>query len=196
MPVAARVKAIEEFAILVNKASEKYQLIHATFAIEKLFQEQKSRESQARVIELRNQLKEEDDPERQKQIHREAKELQKGEDKRIRILVNYISQLSESSARITKTPNNTFIISLPKSLENVRNSDGTINFGKMKQLRELMAHELGHVILHTGIFALEGIPACIPGEEEEEAGFFAQRLLELRRERNSEIYNDNHYKNI
>ena len=199
MPIAAaRTKAIEEFAMMVNKASEKYQLIHATFAIEKLFQEKMSRESNARVIELRNQLKEENDPERQKQIHLEAKELQKGEDKRIRILVNYISisQLPETSARIAKTPNNTFIISLPKSLENVRNPDGAINFEKIKQLRELMAHELGHIVLHTGIFQLDGAPICVPGEEEEEAEFFAQRLLELRRERNSEIYNVGHYKKI
>ena len=188
MPSSARIKAIEEFAAMVNKTSEKYQLIHATFAIEKLFQEKMSQEFNVKVAELRGQLREESDPERLREIHREAKELQKGEDKRIRILVQYISQLSETSARITQTPSNTFIISLPKSLENVRNIDGTIDFVKMKQLRELMAHELGHIALHTGIFNL--------GEEEMEADCFAKRLIELRRERNSEIYNNNHYKTI
>lgn len=196
MPDQVRAKAIEELVETVNNTSEKYQLIHATFAVEKLFQEKKRQESNERIIELRKQLMEENDPDRQKAIHREAKELQKGEDKRIRILVNYISQLLETSARITQTPNNTFIISLPKSLENIRNENGIIDFEKMKKLRKLMAHELGHIVLHTGIFELESAPECVSIDEEEEANVFSERLIELRRERNTEIYRDDHYKNI
>lgn len=179
----------------INSASEKYQLIHATFAIEKIFKKQIEDQYKFEFDKISNALRDpaicDDEVER---LMKKAASLREESCKGIKILVDYIPQMHESSARITRTPNNTFMIVLPQTLENTRGSDGKIDFEKLSKLRELMAHELGHVVLHSGVL----VPCNdeINEGSEEEAKYFAERMIVLRRRRNEEIYHNRNFEHI
>lgn len=183
-------------AELVNNCSEKYQLIHACYAIEKILQEQLHIAYQQEFNRLRKSIQEDKDTDKVNQYMQEAYELMKESNKKVRITIEYLEQIRENSARTTRTGNNVFCIALPLCMQNVRNPDGHIDVQKMKAIRHLMAHELGHVILHSD--------AIIPGNQngtelmernmEMEADCFADELIRLRQKRNEEIYKNENYK--
>lgn len=194
---------IRELAAQVNETSEMYQLIHAMFAIEKMYRDNSSNQYKAKVGHILDRL---GNPalgaEERENLVREAKNLREIYSKKINILVDYIPQIQENSARITWTQSNTFMIVLPKSMESTRSADGKINFEVLAALRKLMAHELGHIVLHSGLFdspcdVQESHKQIeISDASEEEAELFADALISLRRNRNAEIYEDGRFKNI
>lgn len=79
-------------------------------------------------------------------------------------------------------------------MENPRKEDGKINFDLLQRLRKLMAHELGHIVLHSWI--LSPCNEGINDGSEEEVECFANNLIGLRRDRNAEIYEDQYYEKI
>lgn len=199
----AKANRIQELAAQVNETSEMYQFIHAMFAIEKMYRDDSSSQYKVKVGQILDRLS---NPalgvEEREDLVREAKNLKEVYNKKINILVDYIPQIQENSARITWTQSNTFMIVLPKSMESTRGADGKINFDVLAALRKLMAHELGHIVLHSGLF---DSPCDVQGGHkqieistvsEEEAELFASVLISLRRDRNAEIYEDGHFKNI
>lgn len=199
----AKVARIQEMAVRVNEISEMYQLIHAMFAIEKMYRDNSGSQYRAKVREILDRLS---NPalsaEERENLVLEAKNLKENYSKKINILVDYIPQIQENSARITWTQNNTFMIVLPKSMESTRGEDGKINFKVLGALRKLMAHELGHIVLHSGLFdspcdVQSGHKQIeISAVSEEEAELFASELISLRRDRNAEIYEDGRFKSI
>lgn len=191
MPTADYIKSL---AAEVNKISEKYQLIHATFAIEKLVEDKLRENVNAEIAQIRKRLALETDKDAQERLFRQVQELRTDVGSKVRIIVEYLPQIEDDSARLTRSSRNTFLIFLPKSMENVRNSCGTIDFERMRRLRKLMAHELGHIVLHTGILCPE--ENLTDEEKEEQAELFAVTLIELRKQRNEEIYSNAHYKEI
>lgn len=191
MPTADYIKSL---AAEVNKISEKYQLIHATFAIEKLVEDKLRENVNAEIAQIRKRLALETDKDAQERLFRQVQELRTDVGSKVRIIVEYLPQIEDDSARLTRSSRNTFLIFLPKSMENVRNSCGTIDFERMRRLRKLMAHELGHIVLHTGILGPE--ENLTDEEKEEQAELFAVTLIELRKQRNEEIYSNAHYKEI
>lgn len=188
---------IEDIAKIVNTASEKYQLIHATFAIEKMFKDKMQEHYQKEYEAIRQQLLNEEDEDKREQLYQSANDLQKESNKKIKILIDYLPQIKDNSARITKTHSNTFLIMLPKSMENIRDDDGNIDFKKLAKLRHLMSHELGHIVLHSGVMDF-GINKLndISNDLEEEADCFAEHLIMLRKKRNEEIYKNKNFENI
>lgn len=191
MPTADYIKSL---AAEVNKISEKYQLIHATFAIEKLVEDKLRENVNTEIAQIRKRLALETDKDAQERLFRQVQELRTDVGSKVRIIVEYLPQIENDSARLTRSSRNTFLIFLPKSMENVRNSCGTIDFERMRRLRKLMAHELGHIVLHTGILCPE--ENLTDEEKEEQAELFAVTLIELRKQRNEEIYSNAHYKEI
>ena len=185
---------IKSLAAEVNKISEKYQLIHATFAIEKLIEDKLRETVNTEIAAIRNQLALETDKDVQDRLFKQVQELRTDVGSKVRIIVEYLSQIEDDSARLTRSSRNTFLIFLPKSMENVRKPDGTIDFERMGRLRKLMAHELGHIVLHTGILCPK--ETLTDKEKEAQAELFAVTLIELRKERNEEIYANAHYKEI
>lgn len=185
---------IKSLAAEVNKISEKYQLIHATFAIEKLIEDKLRKNINEEIANIRRQLTLETDKDVQDRLFKQIQELRTDMGGRVRIIVEYLPQIEDDRARLTRSGRNTFWIFLPKSMEDIRKSDGTIDFGRMSRLRRLMAHELGHIVLHTGIL----FPCVnLPDEEKEcQAELFATELIDLRKDRNEEIYSDCHYREI
>lgn len=188
------VEYIKNLASEVNKISEKYQLIHATFAIEKLIEDKLRKTVNTEIAAIRNQLTQETDKDVQDRLFKKVQELRTDVGSKVRIIVEYLPQITDDSARLTRSSRNTFLIFLPKSMENVRKSDGTIDFERMGRLRKLMAHELGHIVLHTGILCPK--ETLTDEEKESQAELFAVTLIELRKERNEEIYANAHYKEI
>ena len=171
----------------IDSFSEKYQLIHATVAIEMLFKNKLHEEYKRTCVELRAELESADGAEKQAEIIDRINALKSEKNKKIRIQIDYLPQISESSARTTKTPNNVFMISLPKSLEVIRDEKGCISKDKCEKIRFLMAHELGHIVLHSGIlYDLLDVSDAI---KDEEANFFAEKLLSLRHRNSSEMCN-------
>lgn len=199
----AKANRIQELAAQVNRTSEMYQLIHAMFAIEKMYRDNNSSQYKAKVGQILDCLSNPDlDAEERENLVREAKNLKESYNKKVNILVDYIPQMQKNSARITWTQNNTFMIVLPKSMESTRDADGKINFEVLAALRKLMAHELGHIVLHSGLFnspcdVQSGHKQIeISAASEEEAELFASSLISLRRNRNAEIYDGGRFKNI
>lgn len=180
-----RKKQILEKANEINLFSERYQLIHATYAIEKMFKEKLKSYYDEKFAALRAELLNENNVEKQDQIFKKVQELKSESNKKVRIIIEYIPQIENNSARVTTTKNNTIMISLPKSMESARNSDGKIDFEILDCLRKVMGHELGHIVLHSTALQLEGESQCELSEEE--ADYFSDELLKLRKAYTQEL---------
>ncbi len=194
-----RKKEIYKKAQLVNEISEKYQLIHATFAVQKIANEIINQTYAQEFKNLRQELSEVNlSKEKQRQMYEKKKMLEvESRRNRINISIQYIEPLKGMNATTTKigTYKNSFIISLPQELEDIRNQDGMFNYEKMKKLRWLMAHELGHILLHSDCIDENGFFEK-NGNEEDESDFFAKSVIKLRQERNGEFYSNDNFKNI
>ncbi|MBD5459252.1 MAG: hypothetical protein HDR27_11855 [Lachnospiraceae bacterium] len=72
--------------------------------------------------------------------------------------------------------------------------NGNYNYEVIQKIRQLMAHELGHLILHTDellhIDGTQGSKLITDEEKEEETDCFGKQLLHFRKERNEKIYRD------
>ena len=84
---------------------------------------------------------------------------------------------------------------MPKELEQIRNSNGDFHYAKMKDLRMLMAHELGHILLHTDCINEDGL-IDEDGNKEEESNYFAETVIALRRQRNRNFYSNQNYEKM
>ena len=186
---------IEKLAGSVNSGSEKFQLIHATFAIQKLFKDKIKSDCSSQIADIRSKILNCTDADELKLLRSQAENVRKESDRSIHFMVYYIPQLIGNNARTTRTKNNTFMIALPQSLENLRDENGVIDFDKMKRLRFLMAHELAHIVLHYDLFS-ERTETHFSEAEEEEADYFAKLLIKMRKERNEQIYDKRHFEDI
>lgn len=187
-----RKKEISEFAEIANSTSEEYQLIHATFAIENLQNEARKKLYGNEYESIRKEISEAEKTNKEAiaLLLNKAEGL-KSRFQNISIQVQYLSKLRYGCARTYRTENGVFFISLPEEMKKVRDKNGKIDFEKMKDLRKLMAHELGHVVLHTD--SLGPIQKEISDCEEAEADFFSDVLIDLRKKRNIEIHEDKNY---
>ena len=181
---------IYEKAKWVNSISDEYQLIHATFALEKIFNDEMKATYEKEIIKLREEIANESETDKLAGIFQRAKELKEMQrQKKIKIRLIYLKEIDENSARTTKTKN-TYMILLPEKLKCMRNEDGSMNFEKLRKLRHLIAHELGHIFLHSESILCEDSVGTrrLEGKAEEEADCFAEQLIELQRRRNQELY--------
>lgn len=191
-----RKNEINDIAKKVSHISEQYQLIHATYACQMLVKQIIMDEYTKKYDELSKRIEE--------KILANAKYDQEQSEKEeidalikqrsFHIDVAYIETTSDDAARIVKI-NNAFVINLSKSLaKQIFKSDGSYNYVVIHKIRELMAHELGHIILHTKdlfyIDSTQGSKLIINPEKEEEANLFGKDLLELRKLRNERVYQD------
>lgn len=112
-----RKKEIYKKAQLVNEISEKYQLIHATFAVQKIANEIINQTYAQEFKNLRQELSEVNlSKEKQRQMYEKKKMLEvESRRNRINISIQYIEPLKGMNATTTKigTYKNSFIISLP-----------------------------------------------------------------------------------
>ena len=192
----ARKQDIKEKARYINRLSEQFQLVHATYAvqehIEKIVREyyqEKLRQLKKRIaLKLERGLDAGDELKEKAILEEDIKK------KRFPINIGYISISDENLARIVKV-NNSFTIYLAASLRNtIFNKDGEYNYEVINKIRHLMGHELGHLVLHTKELldeeGTQGSWTIRDIEKESEANLFEKELLELRKERNKKIRSD------
>lgn len=192
----SRKKEIEEAAKKVSQTSEQFQLIHATYACQMLIKQVVMDDYVKRYDELLKRienkvcagLKYESEQAEKEELDALIKQ------RSFHIDVAYIETTSDDVARIVKI-NNAFVINLSKSLaKRIFNSDGSYNYAVIHKIRELMSHELGHLVLHTKellcIDSTQGSKLIVDPEKEEEADFFGKQLLALRKLRNERVYQD------
>lgn len=113
---------------------------------------------------------------------------------RFHIVVTYKETHSEDAARVIKTET-AFVINLSQDLkEKIFTESGDYNYNVIQKIRKLRAHEIGHLILHTNdllnIEGTQGSKLITDSEKEEEADFFGEQLLSLRKDRNKKIHLD------
>ena len=191
-----RKEEIKKIAQNVSHISEQFQLIHATYACQMLIKQivmddytQKYNELLSRIEEKAVAgIKYEKEQKKKEKLDMLIKQ------RSFHIEVAYITASSDNVARIVKI-NNSFVIYLSKSLvEQIFFSDGNYNYDIIHKIRKLMSHELGHLILHTNelleIDSTQGSKLITDPEKEDEANFFGENLLKLRKQRNEKVYQD------
>jgi hypothetical protein len=184
-------------AKLVNDISRHYHLSHAVFACNKILESEFKDYLETKTAKLRERLlaaEKSNDQDRIAEILRDTDRLKRP----FRIYVDYFGYSDDENmvrARaVHLADSNQFVIYLPKALlDKSINEARTYNADVVKRLRRLMAHELGHIILHTkellddqgtqGSTLLSG-----NADTEREADIFADELLHLRRERNGGLF--------
>lgn len=193
---AQRKTEISQKAQEVSRASEQFQLIHATYACQMLIKQivmddyKKKYDDLSSIIEQKmclgtNYEREMTEKERLDSLIRQ---------KSFHIDVAYIETSSEDAARVIKI-NNSFVINLSRKLaESIFYPNGDYNYEVIRKIRKLMSHELGHLALHTDeliqIDSTQGSKLIKDCEKEQEATFFGEKLLDLRKVRNEKIYQD------
>ena len=186
----------------INDSSEQYQLIHATYAIQKNIENIVNEFYQHRLNELKKRIAEK--LEKDIDIKEEQEEIQELKNmigkKLFSIHIDYINISNDDIARVVKV-GNTFTIYLAASLrDSIYTEDKDYNYKAIAKIRKLMSHELGHLVLHTKNLLLEeGLQGSLTiddEDKEEEATLFGQELLYLRKERNKKIRKDGGAENL
>lgn len=179
----------------IIKESDKYHFIHVTYACQLMIKNLVSSYYANEFKKLSQEIRERTmnggeipDDLKEKKQHL----LVMTKEGRAHIDIDYIDTSSENEARIIKT-NNAFVINLPRSLaEKVTFKDGKFDKEVVSKLRSLVAHELGHLMLHTDellkIESTQGSKLIVGEDKEEEARFFAEDILKKRDERNMELH--------
>lgn len=185
-----RKKEIYQQVVQVYSESDKYQLVHALSAIEKIIKYRIIEEGQKELSKIREKLKKETDNDVILNLLKEAERVRKDNaQKTVKITVDYTKHIEEGNARTLKANSNTYRIHLPESMANFIGNDKKVDTIKFNKLRHLMAHELGHILLHSPLFE-EGCIMTYNPIMEEEADYFANELIELRKESAKEIYSE------
>lgn len=191
-----RENEIQKIAEDVSRASEQFQLIHATYACQMIIKQVVMDEYKKKYDELSSRIEEkmcaganyEKEQEEKEQLDALIKQ------RSFHIDVAYINATSDDVARVIKIQN-AFVINLSQSLANhIFNGDGSYNYNVIHKIRELMSHELGHLILHTNellqIDSLQGSKLITDPKKEMEANLFGKKLIDLRKIRNEKLYQD------
>lgn len=179
----------------INDFSEQFQLLHATHASQEFIKDIVREAYQEKLREVKKRIDEK--TERNLDATKELKEKEDLErvigENRFLIDVDYID-VEPEIARVTKV-GKFFSIYLARSLkDSMKKEDGRLDYNVIRDIRELMAHELGHIVLHTKeVLSEEGTQGTLnikDSEKEQEAKLFADELLNLRRLRNEQIRKD------
>ncbi len=193
-------EVIEKQAVEVNTKSDSYFLQHAVSTVEKIVNERlnktlKERNSAKKkeIIELLNNPTDFTDENKSKKAKEKIEDFDYA--KEIKIRVVYGISIN-NKARITRDLNIITVV-LPKELEeNIKLANGIYNHKVIQKIREITAHELGHILLH--MFNDECTPLSkteynISGEkftpeQENEAELFSKVLIKGRDLRNEEFF--------
>jgi len=179
-----RKKEIKTRAKNVYDISLNYHLTHAVFGSDGLLIRDRMEAKNEELLKLNKALgaaKREKNTAMEAKLMAEAKKL-KGELKRkYHILIDYVKLTDDESGRVIKIDDK-LIIELPEKLTSgIMDYDtGELQKETTAAVRKIMAHELGHIVLHT-----EEVPSGdLQGDAklkhlDDEAKVFATELLRL-----------------
>lgn len=173
-----RKNKIKSIANHIFKKSKNYFLSHSVMAVEKYIYYKIKKDSNDELQEIANEIKKKRGKltKERKAILEKRKNYILKNSSRFHIFVDYID-ISEDSGRAILVNNKNIEISLSKSL--IEEED---NLDKHKKLRKILAHELGHIMLHRHLLdkSTNGTQNINTHNEEIEANLFATTLLELK----------------
>ena len=196
MPSDESTEKAKEKAIEINELSLDCHLSHATFACNVLLEKDRERlrtEMTKEIDEKIKVAKEEGNARKLKGLLQQKKEKYDTCQK-LRIYVDYLENTICTAFTVCDRTKGMLVIWLPKKLLEESRKNGTYT-DKVTELRKLMAHELGHAILHTkelvemeDFWGSRNLKKDSP--EEHEAKVFAKNLLKLRHARNKKLIED------
>lgn len=189
---SGRQKYIEEQAEKISHDSEQFQLTHAMYACTARIKEDVMKHHKMRYDVLYDIIA-------NKKRRKENLDIEREEFQELKIIINnkvfhidveYVGTGTDE-ARIVQTKSR-LVISISRGSEGkIYNEDKSPNYGTIREIRKLMAHELGHIVLHTDELleneGTQGSKLITDEEKEAEANFFAEVLLALRKKRDDEI---------
>jgi Zn-dependent peptidase ImmA (M78 family) len=180
---------VHEKAAKVDNISYDYHLTHAVFACDKMLEDAFKEQGKKETVRITNELK---IAYKNKDNHKAALLLKQKKALKLtkyHIFVDYIKGMARDAGRVIKVEDK-LVISLPDQLAiDAKAKDGLFNKSHVNKLREVMAHELGHIALHVDKLVSNNLQGSndIKGQEETEADWFAKELLCLRVERNKKL---------
>ncbi len=187
----------------VNRISLQFHLAHASLACETIIQgelQKKFRKELSDIQSKKKNAQKRNDIAAFGELCQQEVKLEKRNT--VRIYIEYIKglEINKNSGRVV-FHNNHFIINIPEALLNDSVGEGYLYTESAKKLREIMAHELGHIVLHyEEIMKKAGTQGThsveFKGCKDEEAKAFSEELLRLRAERNNAIINNNSFRDI
>ncbi len=194
--VTERKQEIKKRAKEINKISEQFQLVHATFATQNYIKQcvQEFYQEKIKELAVRIAQKAAKDLPTDEELVEKAELEEQIKRNHFSIDIGYIDVPDEEVARVVKL-DNFFAIYLSSSLKNaIFKENGDYNYETIGKIRKLMSHELGHLVLHTKDLLLEnslqGTLQIQDVDREDEADLFGHEFLELRKERNKKIRDD------
>lgn len=148
-----RKKEIRARAKNVYDISFNYHLIHAVFGSDGLLIRDRMEANKEELVNLNKALvvaKREKDTVLEAELMAEAEKLKKKLKRKYHILIDYVTLSDLEGGRVIKIDDK-LIIELPKKLtSNIKDHDtGELQKEAVAAVREIMAHELGHIVLHT-----------------------------------------------
>ena len=187
---------VHDEARRVNELSAKYHFSHAIDAVDVLLRERLKSHREIEVVQLRKNLEQFldiEDEANAKDLHNQLQVINNSKS-HFHIYIEYCD-LSDKKAARTIYSGGQLIITLPQYLfKQSIDHKGTYTH-HAKELREIMAHEIGHCVLHSeDIVKLKNTQGSKnlhkDEQKEKEASWFAEKLLELRHLRNQKIKKD------
>lgn len=178
----------------VNNISLDYHLSHATFACNLLIRKELQNINNEIVQELNRKKEEALSNSNIKEFLKlkiDQHEILTKNDK-LQLYVEYLKHPDESEARTVRVGNHLIVYLSEKLLKKSRIDNRYTD--AVVLLRQLMAHELGHAVLHTKelieIKGTNGSAEFNGTGKEHEADAFSETLLNLRHARNMRMRND------
>lgn len=198
LEVRAREDEIKARAKKVYDISFDYHLTHAVFGSDRLLVSDLVEGNKEKTAKLKNDLVaayREKNTDKVNELMGNIKTLERTlKARKHHILIDYIKMDDAEGGRVIKA-NNTLVITLPRKLtESIMDDQGNLKAENIENVRKIMAHELGHIVLHTDLLPednLAGSGVAGMSDVDWEAKVFADELLRLYKERDHRInYND------
>lgn len=188
---------IKQRAKQVNEMSLDYHLSHVVFACNSMMQEKFKEHTSRKIDELKGRLSKAEKENHIEEVRKLSIEIDRFK-RPFRISVEYFNDENMNGGRvIILHDSNQIVIEIPKNLlEQSRDKKANDPYAyiveKVKELRIMMAHEIGHIVLQLDEFlkisSLQGTKLLSSKNQEEDAKIFAQELIRLRHERNEYLY--------
>jgi len=178
-----KTKEIKNSAKNVYDISFDYHLTHAVFGGDKMLLLDRKKIKDENLEKLGNALHdatERNDEEHMKEYTEKINVIKKNyEARKYQIMIEYIEMKDPDGGRAVKA-NNKLVISLPQKLtKNLMDDAGKLQKIPIEKLRKKMAHELGHIVLHTEKLPKDMDPGNKTDHLDWEAEVFAKELLRL-----------------
>ncbi|GMO55861.1 MAG: hypothetical protein Ta2G_15400 [Termitinemataceae bacterium] len=185
-------KEVEQKAYEVHEISLKYHLSNIAFACNMVNRDVYEEMNSIKQTELKRELKTAAKSGNKERIGKLLEQKEMLESIRNHVVIDYV-KMAEDAGRATVVEGY-IVISLPISLSvALYETNGNFNVSSAKKIRTIMAHELGHIILHTKLLlGNEGTQGTLDlskdPQREQEAIWFADMILKLRWERIEKLH--------